>query len=165
MNKNVFCTNNANKLLGHRLIYRKYCKSGFWMISTKMYGVKKKTTNEGDKHTYIFSEWTKKKKTGFHVKHSILHSQQISRLIFKMRFRRYQTPHECIKKQNCKIVIIFQCFNINPTTLSSIHSLWATLFSKKWCMHLRSKFFFLRTIQSSCVRWMFIMILMESFSS
>lgn len=70
------------------------------------------------------------------------------------------------QKQNCKIVIIFQCFNINPTTLSSIHSLWATLFSKKWCMHLRSKFFFLRTIQSSCVSGCpFIMIFMEIFGS
>lgn len=106
MNKNVFCTNNVNKLLGHRLIYRKYCKSGFWMISTKIYTVKKKPQTK-ETSIHIFSEWTKKKKTGFHVKNSILHSQQISRLIFKMRFRLYQTPHECIKNKTVKSLLFF----------------------------------------------------------
>lgn len=71
------------------------------------------------------------------------------------------------QKQNCKIVIIFQCFNINPTTLSSIHGLWATLFSKKWwCMHLRSKFvfgeLFNRVVWGGCP---FIMNFMEIFGN
>lgn len=72
------------------------------------------------------------------------------------------------QKQNCKIVIIFQCFNINPMTLSSIHGLWATLFSKKrWCIQLRSKFvlfceLFNRVVWDGCP---FIMIFMEIFGS
>lgn len=131
-----------------------------------MYEVKKKTTNEGDKHTYIFSEWTKKKKTGFHVKHSILHSQQISRLIFKMRFRRYQTPHECIKNKTVKSLLFFN-------VLTSIRRLCQVFIAYEQryfprsdaCIYVLNFFFcelFNRVVWGGCP---FIMIFMEIFGS
>lgn len=105
--------------MGHRLIYRKYCKSCFQMISTENVRLKR----EGKKKQTATNE-TDIKKTGFHAKHSTLHShKQIGRLIFKMRFRRNQN-HTNESKQNCKIIIILSMFFTWATTRSLRYSVY-----------------------------------------